>query len=155
MIRESGGAESGLDKSWSCCYCLVAKFCPTLCDPVDCSPPGSSGHGILQARILEWVAISSSRGSFRPRDQSRVSCISCTMGRFFNAEPPGKPQISGGITYIRNLKKRYKWTYLQNRYRLTDLENGFMVSGERVVGRDRLGVWDWHVHTITHKTDSQ
>ena len=39
----------------------VAQLCPTLCDPVDCSPPGSSVHGILQARILEWVAISFSR----------------------------------------------------------------------------------------------
>ena len=45
---------------------------------MDCSPPGSSVHEILQARILEWVAISSSRGSFQPRDWIHVSCISCT-----------------------------------------------------------------------------
>ena len=45
---------------------LVAQSCPTLCDPMDCSPPGSSVHGILQARILEWVAITFSRGSFHP-----------------------------------------------------------------------------------------
>ena len=50
------------------------------CDPVDCSLPGSSVHGILQARILEWVAISYSRGSSRPRNRTRVSCIA---GRFF------------------------------------------------------------------------
>ena len=59
----------------------VAQSCPTLCDPVDCSPPGSSVHGILQARILEWVAISFSRGSFWPRDQTQVSHIA---GRCFN-----------------------------------------------------------------------
>ena len=53
---------------------------PTLCDPVDCSLPGSSIFGILQARILAWVAISSSRGSSRPRDQTLVSCIA---GRCF------------------------------------------------------------------------
>ena len=53
----------------------VAQSCPTLCDPVDCSLPGSSVHGILQARILEWVAISFSRGSSRPRDRTRVSLI--------------------------------------------------------------------------------
>ena len=47
----------------------------TLCDPMDCSPPGSSVHGILQARILEWVAMSSSRGSSQPRDQTQVSLI--------------------------------------------------------------------------------
>ena len=50
----------------------VAQSCPTLCDPVDCSPPGSSVHGILQARVLEWVAISFSRGSSQPRDQTHV-----------------------------------------------------------------------------------
>ena len=44
------------------------QSCPTLCDPMDCSPPGSSVRGILQARILEWVAMPSSRGSSQPRD---------------------------------------------------------------------------------------
>ena len=53
---------------------LVAQSCPTLCDPMDCSPPGSSVHEIFQARILEWVAISFSRGSSQPRDRTRVSC---------------------------------------------------------------------------------
>ena len=51
-----------------CCYCLVAKSCPTLCKPMDCSLPGSSVHGISQARILAWVAISFSRGASWPRD---------------------------------------------------------------------------------------
>ena len=50
---------------------LVAQPCPTLCDPMNCSPPGSSVHGIFQARILEWVAIFYSQA----RDQTRVSCI--------------------------------------------------------------------------------
>ena len=49
-----------------CCCCLFTLSCPTLCNPMDCSPPGSSIHGILQARILEWVAISFSRGSSWP-----------------------------------------------------------------------------------------
>ena len=51
------------------------QSCPTLCNPMDCSPPGSSVHGILQARILEWVAISSSRGSFWPRKNPHVLCL--------------------------------------------------------------------------------
>ena len=46
----------------------VAQSCPTLCNPMDCCPPGSSVHGILQARILEWVAFPFSRGSSKPRD---------------------------------------------------------------------------------------
>ena len=60
---------------------LVAQSCLALCDPVDCSSPGSSVHGILQERILEWVAIPFSRGSSPPRDRTRVSCI---PGRCFN-----------------------------------------------------------------------
>ena len=59
---------------------LAAQSCPTLWDPVDRSPPGSSVHGLLQARILEWVAIPFSRGSSRLRDRTQVSC---TAGRFF------------------------------------------------------------------------
>ena len=56
-------------------FLLVSQSCPILCDPMDCSPPGSSVHGILQAKIVEWVAIPSSRGSSQPRDQTQVSCI--------------------------------------------------------------------------------
>ena len=60
----------------------VIQSCPTLCDPVDCSPPGSSVHGVLQAKILEWVAFLFSRVSFKPRDQIQVSCIT---GRYFTS----------------------------------------------------------------------
>ena len=62
-----------------CVYSAAQSF-SILCDPVDYRPPGSSVYGIFQARILEWVAISSSRGSSRPRDGTRISCVSC-MGR--------------------------------------------------------------------------
>ena len=58
--------------------CLVTELCPTLWDPIGCSLPGSSIHGIFQVRILEWAAISFSRGSFQPRQQSWTSC----MGRW-------------------------------------------------------------------------
>ena len=59
---------------------LVDQSHPALCNAMDCSPPGSPVHGVLQARILEWVAISFSRGSSLPRDWTQVSCIA---GRFF------------------------------------------------------------------------
>ena len=59
---------------------LVTQLCPTLCDPMDCSPPGSSVHGILQARIPEWAAMPSSKISFQPRNRTQVSC---TAGKFF------------------------------------------------------------------------
>ena len=65
-----------LDSLWLfCCCSLTAHLCPTLCDPIDCSPPGSPVRGIFQARILKWVAISSCRRSSLPRDQTHVSCI--------------------------------------------------------------------------------
>ena len=73
----------------------VAQSCPTLSNPMDCSLPGSSIHGIFQARVLEWVAISFSRGSSQPRDQTRISCVSC-IGRQIpylgSPEEPGKEQ---------------------------------------------------------------
>ena len=62
---------------------------PTFCDPTDCSPAGSSVHEILLARILEWVAISYSRGSSQVKNQTHVSRSSCTAGRFFTTEPLG------------------------------------------------------------------
>ena len=60
---------------------LVAQSCLTLCGLMDCGPPGSSVHGVLQARILEWVTIPFSRGSSQPRDQTWVFCIA---GGFFS-----------------------------------------------------------------------
>ena len=71
------------------CIGLVTSVSLTLCNPMDCSPPGSSVHGILQARMLEWVVMPSSRGSSLPRDRT---CGSCLASRFFTAEPPGQPQ---------------------------------------------------------------
>ena len=62
--------------------CSVTQLCVSLCDPMDCSPPGSSVRGIFQARILEWVDISFSRGSSWPRDRTHVSCVCCIAGGF-------------------------------------------------------------------------
>ena len=70
---------------------LLAQSCLTLCDPMDCSPPGSSVHGISQARILEWFVIPFSRGSSPPRDQT---CVSCIADGFFTTAPPGKPFLT-------------------------------------------------------------
>ena len=69
----------------------VAQSCPTLCDPVDCSPPGSSIHGILQARILEWVAVPFSSGSSWPRIEPR--CLALQADSLPSA-PPGKQSIT-------------------------------------------------------------
>ena len=71
--------------------CLVPKLRLILCNPMDCSPPGSSDLEILQARTLAWVAISFSRGSSQPRDRTPVSGITRWILYLFNTEPPGKP----------------------------------------------------------------
>ena len=73
------------------CMWVSAHLCPTLCDIIDSSLPGSSVHGIFEARILEWVAIPFSRGSFWPRGQTQVSCIA---GRFFTVWATKEVQFS-------------------------------------------------------------
>ena len=83
-----------IESHWQSHVCIHAQLlqsCLTLWDPMECSPPGSSVHGISQARILEWVAMPSSRGSSQPRDRTHISCSSCIAGGFFTAKSPGKP----------------------------------------------------------------
>ena len=79
LCRGAGELRGGHLMNWES-MCLVAQSCLTLCDPMDCSPPGSSVHEDVQARILKWVAMPSSRGSSRPTDRTQVSCIA---GGFF------------------------------------------------------------------------
>ena len=84
---------------------LIAQSCLTLRDPTDCSLPGFSVHGILQARTLEWVAVSFSRGTSQPRDRTLASCLA---DRFFTVcEPQGshsyRVPISRGSLFIKQL----------------------------------------------------
>ena len=76
------------------------QTCPTLCDPMDCSPPDSSVHGIFPKRILEWVAVASSKASSRLRDWTHVSYIA---GGHVTADPPGTPLKT--VSHRRNLYK--------------------------------------------------
>ena len=80
---------------------LLAHSCLPLCNPMDCSPPGSSVHGIFQARILEWAAIPFSRGSSRPRDQTKVSW---TASRFFTI------WATTSMKFTKKKKKKIHWT---------------------------------------------
>ena len=90
IMPKSPARES--QKSCVCvCVCVVCtQSCPTLCDPMDYSPPGSSVHGNFQARILEWAAILYSRGSSRPRHQIHISCVSCRNADSLPLVPLGK-----------------------------------------------------------------
>ena len=87
-------SSSPQSKLSPCMYAKLLQSCPALCDPMDCSLPGSSVHGILQARILEWVALPSSRGSSQPRDLTCVSCLLHWQAGPLPLTPPGKPKLS-------------------------------------------------------------
>ena len=84
MVHTSGSSARGRTRGWGLDLCslklkmLVTQSYPTLFDPTDCSPPGSPVHEILQARILEWVAVPFSRGSSQPKDGTHVSRVSGT-----------------------------------------------------------------------------
>ena len=90
-------------------FCLCVQSCLTLCDLMHCSPPASV-HGISQARIVKWIAISSSRGSYRPRDQTSISCIGrqilYRLGKpsqhFLNLTGLGESDRGRGPSYQRN-----------------------------------------------------
>jgi len=123
---------------------------------MDCSPPGSSVRGILQARLLEWVAMPSSRGPSWPRDQTCASCVSCIAGRFFSTEPLEKPwrllrvpwtarrsnqsilkEINPGIS-LEGMMLKLKLQYFGHLMRRVDsLEKTLMLGG--IGGRRRRG----------------
>ena len=77
--------------------CLVAQSCLILCDPMDRSPPGSPVHRILQARILEWVAMPSSKGSSQPRDQTHISRSSALVDGFFTTGATWEAQTTDNV----------------------------------------------------------
>ena len=86
-------------------YAHSLRLCLTVCDPMNCSQPGSSIYGILQARILEWTVMPSSKGSFWPRDRTCLSASPALPGGFLPLVPPGKIHITNliirGVISIR------------------------------------------------------
>ena len=96
-------SAQSLQSSATWVVCLTEAQRLTLCDLTDCSPPGSSVHGILQAGTVEWVAMTSSRGSSRPRDQTHIA------GGFFISEPEGEAPRWFLITYKSCLQSPSSW----------------------------------------------
>ena len=98
-----GSGSSGCFRTCVCVHAKLLQLYPTLCD-MGHSLPGSSVHGILQARILEWVAMPSSSGSSRPRDQTCVSCLPALAGEFFttgtNWEAHFRPSSQVKVTQL-------------------------------------------------------
>ena len=80
--------------------CSLAQSCLTLCNPMDCNPPDSFVHGILQARTLQWVPMLSSRGSSQPRDQTQISLIA---GDSLPYEPIGKSTFLSSVQFSRSV----------------------------------------------------
>ena len=108
------GISLACDSGW-----CTAKSCPTLCDPMDYSPPGSSVCGILQARIMEWFALPSSWGSTWSRDQTCVCCVSCaSRGILYHYKP-----LNANI--LDNLHEMDKFLEIHNLSRLNyeEIEN--------------------------------
>ena len=126
------------------------QLCPTLCDPMNCNLPRFSIHAILQAIILVWVVMPSSRGSSQPRDWTRVSCSCCTAGKFFTAEPLGKPSKHGIHIQISKLPITVKsktlllckciWQYLERKRHLRSRFRVSKISTTKVV-RWLPGLW--------------
>ena len=108
---------SVISASWCVCHyisstsiscampCVCAQSCLTLCDPMNSSPPGSSVHEILQARILEWVAIPFSRGSSNPGIEPSFLASPALAGGFFTAVPRGKPRLSLSLCLSMSLSR--------------------------------------------------
>ena len=84
-------------------HAKLIQLCTTLCNPMDRSMPGLSVHGILQARILEWVTLPFSRGSSWLTDRTCVSCSACIAGRFFTTEPLEKPRNPLQFSSVQSL----------------------------------------------------
>ena len=111
---------------------LDTQLCPTLCDPMNCRPPGSIVHGILQARLLEWVAIPFPRGSFQPRHQTQVSCIA---GRFFTIWATGDLGSIPGLGRYNQINPFWGWTKWVARWLNTlAFPHNLFIS---------LGLWLW------------
>ena len=107
-------ARAGLSKWWGM---MRAQSCLTLCNSIDCRPPGSSVGGILQARILQWVAISSPMGSSAPRDRACVSCVSC-IGRWILYHCATWESLGGVGIHLQRLGRGQgvkEWTFRQAR----------------------------------------
>ena len=100
FLANSKGRVSSKFPWCVCVHTQSLQSCPTLWAPMDCRPPGSSVHGILQTRILEWVAMPFSGASPPPSDQTHVSCGCCIADWFFTVEPLGKLRHWCGISWI-------------------------------------------------------
>ena len=113
---------------WSTCVHLAAQLCLTPCNPLHSIPPGSSVQGILLTRILEWVAISSSRGSSQPSSPTHISCVPCIASGFFTCCAIEETPIDSRIIYIFQLQALQRIQELKYLLPVHDLFDEEMLS---------------------------
>ena len=134
------------------------------CNPMGNSPPSSSVHGILQARILEWVAMPSSRGSSQPRGQTSISWSSCIAGGFFTAEPWGEPLLCLTDCNILNTQDTepgtlfgvYKWlwnecssqVYWSNMIVFKNIGSRIWFPGKHILGLTMINIFIFKVRIM-------
>ena len=125
-----------------CMHARSLQSCPTLCNPMDCSPPGSSVWMILQARILEWVAMLSSRGSSWPRDWTHVSYVACISRQVLYPSTTWEAPCSGCSVWFPPISTQHPWHSLGKYQHWIDLEVEFWAANRNGKG----GNWqesDW------------
>ena len=127
----------------------VVQLCPTLCDPMDCSRPSSSVHEILQARVLEWVAISFSRGSSWPRDRTWVSLI---VGRRLTVWATREVQMGEGSTFTELAGFSSSWAIgfkaLVSRWGGSSVVRIWQLASSEWAGQREDGVTEWGTVTV-------
>ena len=136
--------------------CVHAQSCLTLCNPMNCSLPGSSVHGFLQANILEWVAVAFSRGSSQPKNQTHFSCISCIAGGFFTKWATWETQnyhIDPTIpllgVYLRKTKSLI-WKDTCSSMSITALLTANIRKQPKCPSTNERINKMWHIHTMEH-----
>ena len=128
---KSVGNKNKTRKVWLC-LCSVTELCLTLCNPMDCSLPGSSVHGIFEARILDQIAISYSRGSLRPRDRTHTSSFSCPVRQILYYCATWKPMTSGATPILKASEQQ--WT------QSTEWESNIQNEGKQIFANHILTI---------------
>ena len=134
-------------------YAKLLQSCPTLCNTMDCSPPGSSVHGTLQARILEWVAMPSSRGSSWPRDRTHMPYVPC-IGRWASlvAQTVKNPSAMGE-TWVWSLgweDPLEKWMATHSRILAWEFHGQRSLVAYSQWGCKELDMTEWLTLSLSH-----
>ena len=133
----------------------VCSVMSDFCNPMDCSPPGSSVHGIFQARILGWVAISFSRRSSLPRDRTHISCVSCITRWILYHLGSDKPHGALSLNYSRDVGWAYSccWGWRTCWHGSSHSGHFHAGVGRKLQFLTRASLWvSWSIHATQHLT---